>query len=83
MGWSYRSIVTDHERTGRDLSLRNYNHRRNDATTAKQSTIAATIERSQSLGGAPLICCGGAANPRQRGELQISSVMPEDEAPRP
>ncbi|HEY4650963.1 MAG TPA: hypothetical protein VIG72_06090 [Pontibacter sp.] len=37
---SYRFIVTDQERTGRDLSLRNYYHEKSDATIASLQTIA-------------------------------------------
>ncbi|HEY4650802.1 MAG TPA: hypothetical protein VIG72_05280 [Pontibacter sp.] len=41
---SYRVIVTAQERTGRDLSLQNYNHEKSDATIASLLTIASTIE---------------------------------------
>ncbi|HEY4650625.1 MAG TPA: hypothetical protein VIG72_04380 [Pontibacter sp.] len=42
---SYSSIVPVHERTGRDLSLRNYYHEKSDVTMASPTiATAATIE---------------------------------------
>ncbi|HEY4651566.1 MAG TPA: hypothetical protein VIG72_09135 [Pontibacter sp.] len=42
---SYSFIVPGQERTGRDLSLRNYNHEKGDATIAPQ-TIDQPFPRS-------------------------------------